>query len=364
MIPLLLLACAHSPELTELEQDNYALRNGFQEIRQDVRAASELSRMYHEALWDRAHGVDEETLRSRDAERLLAVRGYLEQKRVSSLPDHLHAATVLYYGTHTEDYRLAWELCDAASDAGFRPARALAAASWDRWKVSRGEPQDYGTQTREVDGALKLVDVSDELSDEERARWDTPPLAEAVAAVLAANGHAGIEPTLSNLAALDLLVDPGDPGRRKAAPPTLPRCADFEGLGGEGLGGEGLAGAYVEEGISLEGARLFTELEGDRPEGVGISAAPGQALVLRFEPPIVLYQFSAVGVAGYLSVTAYSGEDPVYPDSVLALEASSEGWAPGGRLFTTGTPRPVDRLELRSQDPADAWGLDNLCVGP
>jgi hypothetical protein len=43
-----------------------------------------------------------------------------------------------------------------------------------------GLPQKYGTQYRSVGGRWVLYPVDPATSDEERARWDVPPLAEAL----------------------------------------------------------------------------------------------------------------------------------------------------------------------------------------
>lgn len=56
----------------------------------------------------------------------------------------------------------------------------LAAAAYDRWLVHQGKPQKYGTQYRSDDGeAFRLEEVDPATTDEERAEWDVPPLAEA-----------------------------------------------------------------------------------------------------------------------------------------------------------------------------------------
>jgi hypothetical protein len=60
------------------------------------------------------------------------------------------------------------------------PARWLAAAAYDRWLMTGGLPQKYGTQYRFAKGRWVLHEVDPTTSDGERARWDVPPLAEAL----------------------------------------------------------------------------------------------------------------------------------------------------------------------------------------
>jgi hypothetical protein len=62
---------------------------------------------------------------------------------------------------------------------GRRPARWLAAAAQDRWLMAAGRPQRYGTQYRSRGGRWELWPVDEATSDDERAAWDVPPLAEA-----------------------------------------------------------------------------------------------------------------------------------------------------------------------------------------
>ena len=56
--------------------------------------------------------------------------------------------------------------------------RALAAASKDRSLMWQGKPQLYGTQFKKVDGRWILWEVDPSITDEERAKWNVPPLAE------------------------------------------------------------------------------------------------------------------------------------------------------------------------------------------
>jgi len=56
----------------------------------------------------------------------------------------------------------------------------LTAAAYDRWLMTGGLSENYGTQYRSVNGHWVLHEVDATTTDEERARWDVPPLAEAL----------------------------------------------------------------------------------------------------------------------------------------------------------------------------------------
>lgn len=75
----------------------------------------------------------------------------------------------------------AHQLAKRAAELGStQPARWLAAAAYDRWLMTGGRPQKYGTQYRSADGHWVLHEVDPATSDEERTRWDVPALAAAL----------------------------------------------------------------------------------------------------------------------------------------------------------------------------------------
>ena len=54
----------------------------------------------------------------------------------------------------------------------------LAAAMFDRMRILTGQPQKFGTQTRDVDGRRELWPVDPGTTDSERSKWGVLPLAE------------------------------------------------------------------------------------------------------------------------------------------------------------------------------------------
>jgi hypothetical protein len=143
---------------------------------------AELLNMYEEDQGDRSGQIDWALVGPRDESRRLRVKEMLEAGEVVSADDHYHAAMVLQHGSTPDDFKLAHELSLQAAelDPDHGSAKWLAAAAKDRYLQNIGEPQIYGTQFRKVDGTWTL-DAIDEtaVSDEERARWGVPPLAEA-----------------------------------------------------------------------------------------------------------------------------------------------------------------------------------------
>ena len=119
------------------------------------------------------------SLAERDADRRERVDALIDAGGLVEPADYYHAAMVFQHGVELTDYWRARELALKAADMGYRQARWLAAAAYDRWLMNQGKPQKYGTQYRAIAGKWALSDVDPETTDEERSRWDVPPLAEA-----------------------------------------------------------------------------------------------------------------------------------------------------------------------------------------
>jgi hypothetical protein len=140
----------------------------------------ELHALFEEDQADR-RGELPADLRRRDERRRARVEQLPAQGAVTDPDDLFFAAMVFQHGPDRAHYRQAHELARHAAELGStRPARWLAAAAQDRWRMAGGLPQQYGTQYRSVGGRWVLYRVDPATSDEERARWDVPPLAEAL----------------------------------------------------------------------------------------------------------------------------------------------------------------------------------------
>jgi hypothetical protein len=116
---------------------------------------------------------DAERIHAFDRMRRLRVMRLLEDGAAKTARDHFHAALVLQHGDDPLDYKLSNELCRKAAelDPSMKQARWLMAASWDRYLMSLGKPQWYGTQFKIADGKYYLAeaDLSRVTDDERRA---------------------------------------------------------------------------------------------------------------------------------------------------------------------------------------------------
>ncbi len=116
----------------------------------------------------------------------LSVRDMQRRQRLEELvadgvlvngDDYYYAAYLLQHGNTPEEYRRAHDFAAQAATRGSRPARWLFAATLDRWLVSRGEQQQYGTQyVRVGPHGYAIYTVDPQVSDEERAQYDVPSL--------------------------------------------------------------------------------------------------------------------------------------------------------------------------------------------
>lgn len=153
----------------------------------------DLERLYQEDQADRASNLDStdwKALEQHDADRRKRVLEIMEKGGAKEAGDYVHAAMVYQHGTKPEDYDRAnqWATKAVELDPDYPGARWLAAASKDRYLMWSGKPQLYGTQfRRDKDGPWYLWEVDPSITDEERAKWDVPPLARAKARVTALN---------------------------------------------------------------------------------------------------------------------------------------------------------------------------------
>lgn len=126
----------------------------------------------------------------RDRERRARVAEILAAGGVKTSMDYFNAALILQHGESAANYQKARDL--ALKSVELEPANArarwLAAAALDRYLVKTGKPQLYGTQFRQVNGVWMLEPVDEAaMTDEERAKWNVPPLADMKKRVAALN---------------------------------------------------------------------------------------------------------------------------------------------------------------------------------
>jgi len=147
----------------------------------------ELKKMYEDdvrektnADWSDKKIVAE--INKNDEKRKKRVKEIIAKGGLRSAADYHHAALIFQHGDTTADYKKANELAKKGMEMGDERSKWLYAATMDRWLVSQGKPQKYGTQFRKnKKGDWELGPIDPTTTDEERARFNVPPLSEALA---------------------------------------------------------------------------------------------------------------------------------------------------------------------------------------
>jgi tetratricopeptide (TPR) repeat protein len=145
---------------------------------------SELRQMFVDDQRERKAGrdkIDWSVVGARDAARRERVEQLAASGEIRSADDNYFAAMVFEHGEDASSYDRAFRFATRAVelDSSFVKARWLAAAAKDRYHMSRGEPQLYGTQYKRIDGKWWLWPVDLHVTDVERAEWCVEPLSSA-----------------------------------------------------------------------------------------------------------------------------------------------------------------------------------------
>jgi hypothetical protein len=144
----------------------------------------EVYQLYEEDQADRPSDpnvvVDWKAISERDRGRRDAVTELFYAGKLTTAEDLYCGAMILQHGQAAGDFSLAHELSlrAVAVEPDRRAWRWLAAATLDRFLMTIGEPQHYGTQfSRARNGPWVLYPIDPATTDGERARWWVPPIA-------------------------------------------------------------------------------------------------------------------------------------------------------------------------------------------
>lgn len=144
--------------------------------KQDPAVEKQLQEILMEDQRIRMAGGDWQEMAAADTERRREVLALLQGGKVASGKALYAAALVFQHGICPEHYQLANSLAARAMERGEAGARSLYALTLDRYLLSIGKPQKYGTQYRIVGEWLELLPTDPKTTDAERAAYDLPPL--------------------------------------------------------------------------------------------------------------------------------------------------------------------------------------------
>lgn len=116
----------------------------------------------------------------RDSLRKTRIQQLLDSNQVRTPTDFYIAAMVFQHGDDSSDYRKAMNLVTKAIELDSTVPKWLLAAATDRYLLSTGRPQIYGTQYfKDGDEAWKLENIdSTEITDEIRKEFGVETLAQ------------------------------------------------------------------------------------------------------------------------------------------------------------------------------------------
>ncbi|GAB5494290.1 MAG: hypothetical protein Phog2KO_45050 [Phototrophicaceae bacterium] len=122
---------------------------------------------------------DIEQLIADDLARREEIIVYLQNGLITRASDLYYSALIFQHGNCSEHYQLASNLALQAYELGYTNAGWLYTASTDRYLLSVGQVQRYGTQyTTNIQGNFVLCPVNLETTDTNRAEFGLPTLAE------------------------------------------------------------------------------------------------------------------------------------------------------------------------------------------
>lgn len=124
--------------------------------------------------------IDWKYVNKRDSLRRIRVHQLLDSNKVVTPKDFENAAMVFQHGKDSTDYGLAVKLMKKSIDLDSIKYKWLFAAATDRYLLSIGKPQIYGTQyQKNGDEAFKLNEIdTTKISDEERIKFGVETLLE------------------------------------------------------------------------------------------------------------------------------------------------------------------------------------------
>jgi hypothetical protein len=138
----------------------------------------ELARLYDEDQSDRTpeDKIDWKVVGPRDKAREARAKQLYTGDMLQSGADYYHVAMILQHAEAPEDYLLAHELCVVSVTKGNQDAKWLAAASEDRFLMSIGRPQRFGTQYQAAgpNGDFQLYKMEPGVTDVVRRAMNVP----------------------------------------------------------------------------------------------------------------------------------------------------------------------------------------------
>lgn len=131
----------------------------------------ELEDLYYEDITERKSANTDkemEALNLKTSERLSKLRKILPRIDTTEIWNCHYIAYLLQHGDSPDEYKMAHEYAKKAVDMGSKATKWLFAATLDRYLVSIGKLQKYGTQYKLIDGEKKYFPTDGTITEEEK----------------------------------------------------------------------------------------------------------------------------------------------------------------------------------------------------
>lgn len=117
-------------------------------------------------------------LKRQDKTRIKIVHDLLNKKLIKSKFDLYYAAMILQHSTKSLDYRIANQLSEKSLKLGYKKAAWLYAATLDRFLMSQGKKQRFGTQyyLPKNKEKWKAYPIDPKTTDNMRKKYGVPTL--------------------------------------------------------------------------------------------------------------------------------------------------------------------------------------------
>jgi len=140
----------------------------------------DLEDLYYEDKKEREDSsIETETVELHTQERLKKLKKLLPNIDQSEIWNCHYVAYLLQHGNSEYEYKLAHDYAQKAIAMGSSVTKWLYAATLDRWLISQGKKQKYGTQFKFENGNWELLSTDESVTDEERKEYGVPPLSQA-----------------------------------------------------------------------------------------------------------------------------------------------------------------------------------------
>ncbi len=169
---------------------------------------AELKKLYDDELADALARSQGEKAKDKSIARANEALSKESRGELCTVDQQFWAAMVMLNATKETAAARAYHLGEHLVTERYSRGPWLAAVAYDRWAVSQGSLQFYGSQTRAADGKVCLYWMDPAFPDDRRKAYGHPTMTEVITKVLEVNGRGGDEATVARLQHLDLWCKP------------------------------------------------------------------------------------------------------------------------------------------------------------